>query len=526
MFQAIISENLLTYQSSNLKKMKKHLLPSLLLTGLAGPVLANPDTPNIIFILADDMGYGDVSYLNPSSRIKTENLDRMAGESVVFLDAHSSSSVSTPTRYGILTGRYNWRSTLKSSVLDGYSKALIPSGRETLASMLKKQGYQTAAIGKWHLGWDWNNIESGIDKVDFSQPITHGPTTLGFDYFYGFSGSLDMPPYVYVENDRPTMTPDRNTENKGKYSWWRNGPTSPDFHHEEVLPHLTDKACAYIHSQSKSSAPYFLYLPLPAPHTPILPSEEFRGKSGIGEYGDFVLMVDAMVGKILKAVRESGEEENTIIVFTTDNGCSPAAGIDEMEKLGHHANHIYRGHKSDLFDGGHRIPCMIRWKGEFRPHSVAQTICLTDFYATFAAINQYQLKDSEGEDSYNLLPAIRSIDEIPAIREATVHHSIDGEFTIRQGKWKLLFSASSGGWSSPKPQDKDLLKGLPAMQLYDMNADPRERRNLVNEYPEKVRELQEIMWRYIKDGRSTPGQPQPNDPCDKWEQIKAISAGK
>lgn len=197
-----------------------------------------------------------------------------------------------------------------------------------------------------------------------------------------------------------------------------------------------------------------------------------------------------------------------------------------MEKLGHHANHIYRGHKSDLFDGGHRIPCMIRWKGEFRPHSVAQTICLTDFYATFAAINQYQLKDSEGEDSYNLLPAIRSIDEIPAIREATVHHSIDGEFTIRQGKWKLLFSASSGGWSSPKPQDKALLKGLPAMQLYDMNADPRERRNLVNEYPEKVRELQEIMWRYIKDGRSTPGQPQPNDPCDKWEQIKAISAGK
>lgn len=481
--------------------MKKHLLPSLLLTGLAGPVLANPDTPNIIFILADDMGYGDVSYLNPSSRIKTENLDRMAGESVVFLDAHSSSSVSTPTRYGILTGRYNWRSTLKSSVLDGYSRALIPSGRETLASMLKKQGYQTAAIGKWHLGWDWNNIESGIDKVDFSQPVTHGPTTLGFDYFYGFSGSLDMPPYVYVENDRPTMTPDRNTENKGKYSWWRNGPTSPDFHHEEVLP-------------------------LPAPHTPILPSEEFRGKSGIGEYGDFVLMVDAMVGKILKAVRESGEEENTIIVFATDNGCSPAAGIDEMEKLGHHANHIYRGHKSDLFDGGHRIPCMIRWKGEFRPHSVAQTICLTDFYATFAAINQYQLKDSEGEDSYNLLPAIRSIDEIPAIQEATVHHSIDGEFTIRQGKWKLLFSASSGGWSSPKPQDKDLLKGLPAMQLYDMNADPRERRNLVNEFPEKVRELQEIMWRYIKDGRSTPGQPQPNDPCDQWEQIKAISAGK
>lgn len=503
--------------------MKKHLLPSLLLAGLAVPVLANPDTPNIIFILADDMGYGDVSYLNPTSKIKTENLDRMASESVVFLDAHSSSSVSTPTRYGILTGRYNWRSSLKSSVLDGYSKALIPPGRETIASMLKKQGYKTAAIGKWHLGWDWNNIDSGKDKVDYSQPVTHGPTSLGFDYFYGFSGSLDMPPYVYVENDRPTMLPDRETANSGQYSWWRKGPTSPDFHHEEVLPHLTDKACKYILSQSKSSDPYFLYLPLPAPHTPILPSEEFRGKSGIGEYGDFVLMVDAMVGRILQAVKQSGEDDHTVIVFATDNGCSPAAGIEAMEKLGHHPNHIYRGQKSDLFDGGHRIPCMIRWKGEFRPHSVGQTICLTDFYATFAAINHYRLKDSEGEDSYNLLPAIRSIDEVPAIREATVHHSIDGEFTIRQGKWKLLFSASSGGWSTPKPQDKDLLKGLPSMQLYDMNADPGERRNLVNEYPEKVRELQEIMVRYIREGRSTPGQPQPNDPCGEWEQIKAIS---
>lgn len=404
--------------------------------------------PNIIFILADDMGYGDVSYFDNNSKLKTENLDRMAQEGVVFTDAHSSSSVSTPTRYGILTGRYNWRSTLKNNVLYGYDKALIPADRETMASMLRKNGYTTAGIGKWHLGWDWDNIDAGKDKVDFSKPVQNGPTTRGFDYFYGFCGSLDMAPYVYIENDMPTSLPDRETVNEGKYSWWRKGPTGADFVHEEVLPNLVDRACNYIKEKAKADQPYFLYLPLPAPHTPILPTEEFRGKSGIGEYGDFVLMVDAMVGKVLQAVKESGEDGNTIVVFTTDNGCSPAAGIKEMEAQGHRPNSIYRGHKADLFDGGHRIPCILRWPEGTKPHEVRQTVCLTDFYATFAAINGYKLMDSEGEDSYNLLPAIVSETEIDPIREATVHHSIDGQFTIRQGDWKLLLSASSGGWSA------------------------------------------------------------------------------
>lgn len=316
--------------------------------------------PNIVFILADDMGYGDVSYFDNNSKLKTENLDRMAQEGVVFTDAHSSSSVSTPPRYGILTGRYNWRSTLKDNVLYGYDKALIPADRETMASMLRKQGYTTAGIGKWHLGWDWNNIDAGKDKVDFSKPVENGPTTRGFDYFYGFCGSLDMAPYVYIENDMPTSLPDRETVNEGKYSWWRKGPTGVDFVHEQVLPNLVDRACNYIREKAKADQPYFLYLPLPAPHTPILPTEEFRGKSGIGEYGDFVLMVDAMVGKVLQAVKESGEDGNTIVVFTTDNGCSPAAGIKEMEAQGHRPNSIYRGYKADLFDGGHRIPCILR----------------------------------------------------------------------------------------------------------------------------------------------------------------------
>lgn len=475
--------------------------------------------PNIIFILADDMGYGDVSYFDNNSKLKTENLDRMAQEGVVFTDAHSSSSVSTPTRYGILTGRYNWRSTLKNNVLYGYDKALIPADRETMASMLRKNGYTTAGIGKWHLGWDWDNIDAGKDKVDFSKPVQNGPTTRGFDYFYGFCGSLDMAPYVYIENDMPTSLPDRETVNEGKYSWWRKGPTGADFVHEEVLPNLVDRACNYIKEKAKADQPYFLYLPLPAPHTPILPTEEFLGKSGIGEYGDFVLMVDAMVGKVLQAVKESGEDGNTIVVFTTDNGCSPAAGIKEMEAQGHRPNSIYRGHKADLFDGGHRIPCILRWPEGTKPHEVRQTVCLTDFYATFAAINGYKLMDSEGEDSYNLLPAIVSETEIDPIREATVHHSIDGQFTIRQGDWKLLLSASSGGWSAPTPTDTLALDSLPPIQLYNMKDDPSETTNIEAEHPEIVSRLRALMAKYVREGRSTPGAPQKNDGEYPWKEL-------
>lgn len=502
--------------------MKKNYLPTAFLFAGICPANAATDAPNIVLILADDMGYGDISYYNPMSKIRTTCLDEMARESAVYTDAHSSSSVSTPTRYGILTGRYNWRSTLKRSVLNGYSKALIPQGRETMASMLKKQGYNTAAIGKWHLGWNWNNIDAGIDSVDFSKPITQGPTTRGFDYFYGFCGSLDMAPYVYVENDKPTAIPDKKTVNKGKYSWWREGLTAPDFRHEDVLPHIIDKGCSYIKKYAKSSKPYFLYLPLPAPHTPILPSKEFQGKSGIGEYGDYVLMVDAMVGRVLKAVKESGEDNNTIIIFVTDNGCSPAAGIKEMEKLDHYPSYIYRGHKADLYDGGHRIPCIIRWKGKVKPHRVAQTVCLTDFYATFAAINNYKLQDTEGEDSYNILPTLLSVEEVPTIREATIHHSIQGEFTIRQGKWKLLLSASSGGWSDPRPNNKEALKGLPPMQLYDMYGDPEETHNLLDVYPDKVKELKDLLIKYIDEGRSTPGKVQKNDTVEQWEQLEVL----
>lgn len=475
--------------------------------------------PNIVFILADDMGYGDVGALNEEGKIRTPNLDRMAGQGCVFTDAHSSSSVSTPTRYGLLTGRYNWRSPLKNGVLDGYSKALIPAERTTMASMLKRAGYRTACIGKWHLGWNWSNIENGAEQVDFSKPITGGPVALGFDYFYGFCGSLDMPPYVYVENDRPTTADVRLTQGQGGFGFYRKGMISKDFSIEDCLPNLTRRAVKYIEEQTDGEQPFFLYFPLPAPHTPIVPTKEFQGKSGLNAYGDFVMMVDWVVGEVMRTLERQGICENTILVFATDNGCSPQARLSELQQKGHFPGYIYRGHKADLFEGGHRIPCILQWPVKVKPHRVEQTVCLTDFMATFAAVSGERLADNEGEDSYNLLPALLKRNYRKTIREATVHHSINGSFTIRRGEWKLLLAPGSGGWSAPKPGEDE---GLPAVQLYRLGDDPAERNNLYAEYPEVVEELTELMRKYIREGRSTPGVPQQNDGKREWKQILPI----
>lgn len=467
--------------------------------------------PNIIFILADDLGYGDVSAFNGNSKIQTTNIDCLAKRGVVFTDAHSSSAVCSPTRYGILTGRYNWRSTLKKGVLNGYSPALIPHERRTIASVLREKHYQTACIGKWHLGWDWDNVEKGKDSINYNKPIKKGPTTLGFDYFYGISGSLDMDPYVYVENDRPTALPDRTTQNTGM-KMWRKGPTASDFDHEQTLPNLISRAEKYIESKSRDKDPFFLYLALPAPHTPILPIKEFQGKSGLNPYGDFVLMVDAMVGKVMAAVDKAGIGRNTIVVFTSDNGCSPAADFEALKAKGHNPSSIYRGTKADLFDGGHRIPCIVRWPAKLKPHKVKQTICLNDFMATFSAITGYQLKDNEGEDSYNILPLLLNVKPQKIIREATVHHSINGNFTIRKGEWKLLLSPGSGGWSYPRPgKDDQVIATLPLVQLYNLKSDPGEIKNLYAENPAIVSELKALFTKYIKNGRSTPGTSQKND---------------
>ncbi|NCC09428.1 MAG: arylsulfatase [Bacteroidia bacterium] len=475
--------------------------------------------PNIIFILADDLGYGDLSGLNPGSKIQTPNIDRMMQEGVCFTDAHSPSAVSTPTRYGILTGRYCWRSSLKSDVLFGYDKPFMTENQSTIPSVLRQMNYKTAGIGKWHLGWVWANVDAGADQVDFTKPITQGPTTRGFDYFYGISGSLDMAPYVYVENDQVTALPDRETEDSG-LKFWRKGPTGSDFDHEDCLPNFTRRVQQYIRKNAHGNQPFFLYYALPAPHTPILPVKAFQGKSGLTPYGDFVLMVDWMVGEIIRTVKEAGIDKETLIVFTSDNGCSPGADIQNLQARGHEPSYIYRGQKADLFDGGHRIPCVVRWPGKVQSYTVTQPVCLTDFFATFAEIADYKMKPSDGVDSYSLWPLLKTKGSKVKVRETIVHHSINGEFSIRKGNWKLLISPSSGGWSFPLPNDKKTLEYLPSIQLYNLAVDPSEKVNVYAHYPQVVSELKALMASCIRQGRSTPGEKQENDPCGKiWKQI-------
>lgn len=469
----------------------------------------NSGKPNIIYILTDDLGYGDVSCLNPDSKLNTVNADALAKKGMKFTDAHSGSSVCTPTRYGILTGRYAWRTALQSGVTWSYDPPLIENNRMTVASFLQKEGYHTACIGKWHLGLDWTKNADG--KIDFFKPVKNGPIEKGFDYFYGISASLDIPPYVYIKNDKITAASIETIEaTKGK-GFWREGPVGNDFKHTEVLPKLTKEAITYIHQQSDAKIPFFLYLALPSPHTPILPDKEFLGKSGTNEYGDFVLMTDAMLGKIMRAVKKAGVENNTIIIFTSDNGCSPAADIDELASFGHHPSSIYRGIKSDIYEGGHRVPFIVSWPGRIAAGAVNdQTICLTDLMSTCSDLLGRNLPAEVAEDSYSLLPLLLQNRKENYQRMSTIHHSIDGNFSIRKGKWKLEFCAGSGGWSYPTAKDLKALQ-LPDLQLYDLERDVFEKNNLVAEYPEVVNELTLLIEKHIREGRSTPGKIQQNN---------------
>ncbi|MCM8534986.1 MAG: arylsulfatase [Lentisphaeraceae bacterium] len=499
----------------------KSLLPLLLSLFAASCTSTTADNqkPNIIYILADDLGYGDLSCLNENSKIKTPQLDKFAAEGMYFTDAHSNSSVCTPTRYGVLTGRYAWRSRLKKSVLGGASNHLINPNRTSVADILKSQGYETAMIGKWHLGWDFqfkkgaasNGIGFNASKqdIDYTKKIINGPDSIGFDYYYGHCGSLDMAPYVYVENGNVTSAPNRITENKTYKGFWRKGPTGADFEHEQVLPNFIQRTCKYIEEKAKNDKPFFIYLPLPAPHTPILPTSKFKGKSGTNEYGDFVQQVDAHVGEIIAQLKASGIDDNTMIVFTSDNGCSPRAGFEELAAVGHNPNHIYRGHKADIYEGGHRVPFIVRWPAKVKAGTVSDaTTCLTDLSATVADITGAEVSDNTAEDSVSILPALFQAKE--QVRKDIIHHSIEGAFAIREGKWKLIMTPGSGGWSAPKTKSAYKQK-LPAIQLYDLVNDPAESKNVYKENKDVVKSLYTKLKSQVELGRSTPGAPQSNE---------------
>lgn len=389
-----------------------------------------------------------------------------------------------------------------------------------MASYLKRQGYATGCVGKWHLGWEWPRTGPDETAIEFTRPIANGPTSCGFDYFFGIAGSLDMAPYVYVENDRPTAIPDRHCQEHQKkdYEFYRAGPVAPDFQHEDVLDTLQAKAVEYIDTQAQQDSPFFLYFPLTAPHTPILPGEAFRGKSGTNVYGDFCVHVDHVVGQIDAALQRNGQAENTIFIFTADNGCSRTANYEVLAEFGHNPSYIFRGHKADIYEGGHRIPLVIRWPEQITAGSACDdVVCLADLLATMAEICGQPLADSAGEDSVSNLPAWLGQGSETPLREATVHHSINGSFSIRQGKWKLEFCPGSGGWSDPKPGEEP--EGAPAIQLYDLTKDIGEQDNIQDAHGDVIEQLTALMTQYVKTGRSTPGAPQSNTGPKYWPQL-------
>ena len=472
--------------------------------------------------MADDMGYGDLGSFNEGSKIPTPHMDALAAQGMRFTDAHSGSAVCTPTRYGVLTGRYAWRSRLKRGVLSGYSRSLIEPGRMTVASLLGENGYHTAVIGKWHLGLDWTTVSEPNDwseddtskafqgasdfakpeglEIDFTQPVSHGPATVGFDYSYIIPASLDMAPYVYLENN--VCEKPATIHEPGRFDgpvFWRPGEAAEGFDFFDVLPNLTRHAVAYIEERAASpEAPFFLYFPLPAPHWPWVPTEEFVGRSEAGKYGDFVTQVDAQVGMLMDALERTGQAENTLFILTSDNGAE--WDPSHIEEFDHYANHpSQRGKKRDAWEGGHRMPFIARWPAKVAAGSTSdQTVCLTDLMATAAQIANVKLAADAGEDSVSFLPALLGEDSGP-LREATVHHSVDGTFAIRKGPWKFIDGPGPGSnqWDGPK-------EGDPPTQLYDIEADRHEDKNLVTEEPDRAQELKDLLERYKEQGYSRP----------------------
>lgn len=483
------------------------------------------ERPNIVVILADDMGYGDVGCLNPESKIPTPNLDRLAAQGVTCTDAHSPSAVCTPTRYSLLTGDYCWRSPLQASVLWPWDGPLIPRDKLTLPGMLKAQGYDTACIGKWHLGWTWptrdgssvnehvalgernNEVRDAFGwKVDYNQPIDDGPVTRGFDYYFG-DDVPNFAPYCYIENDRVVEEP---TIPKPDGMFGTAGPMVEGWDLAAVMPALTERAVDYIRAKPGAApyhraadAPFFLYFPLTAPHTPIAPAPDFVGTSGAHRYGDFVAQVDWTVGQIMLALEESGQSENTLLIFSSDNG-SPARDGENMNGAprsvsvyGHNPSHVFRGIKTDVWDGGHRVPFFARWPGRIPAGTTSRELmCLVDLMATCAAITGYPLRDDTAVDSYDILPALAGRELAEPVREALVHHSYHGLFAIRQGPWKLIAGRGGGGWDAETDPDS------PPGQLYHMGDDIGEANNRYRERPDVVARLEGLLAQYRKSGRS------------------------
>ncbi|MFO0943208.1 MAG: arylsulfatase [Pirellulales bacterium] len=482
--------------------------------------------PNILIVLADDLGFGDMQANNKDlGKIPTPNMDKLASEGVRFTDAHSSSGCCSPSRYTLLTGRYHWRTRLQSGIVGVWGKPLIAQDRLTIASMAKTQGYKTACIGKWHLGNQWaipTDLESnfvgfggkagGGGEVTtiatdenrrawqqvFSQRITGGPTERGFDHYFG-TDVPNWPPYCFIDGDKTVGIPDellpasKFVKNLSSLQ----GPALSDWKLENVLPALIQRAEQFIEVQAHANQPFLLYLPLTSPHTPLSVNEQFKGKSGLkGDYGDFVVETDAALGRVMAAVQRAGIEENTLVIFTSDNGCASYIGVKEMEAEGHYPSGNLRDYKASVYEGGHRVPFIVKWPGVTPKGTVCdQLVHHADVMATLAELLEFKLPDNAAEDSFSMMPLLRG--EAQSIRTHAISTACAGTPSLREGPWKLVLESEKDSTAS--------------VQLFNLNEDIGESNNLATKYPDRVKSMQETLEQIIVKGRSTPGQPQKND---------------
>ncbi len=476
--------------------MQRPLVSLVIAACLAAAAAHAAGRPNVLVIMADDMGYGDVNVLNPASNIPTPNLDKLAGGGAIFTDAHSGSAVCTPTRYGLLTGRYCWRSRLKSGVLfPPNDRPLIEDDRPTLASYLKAQGYRTGMVGKWHLGIGW--ARRGDGEVDFDAPFTDGPMEKGFDEWFGVAASLDMVPYVYLRDHQAVAKTTAIQPALPFPKFIRKGPRDPGFDPGDCLDDLAEEAIAFIgRAAAEPADPFFLYLPLTGPHKPVWPHERFVGSTGLGPYGDFVHQVDHTVGVVLDALEKSGQAANTLVVYTSDNGSfmyrrgdGEPHHLENPHEQGyrpgdHTANAGWRGTKADVWEGGHRVPFFVRWPERVAAgQRVGRTTCLTDIIATVAEAVGAPLPEGAAEDSYSFLGDLTGS---PAgERPGVVNHSAAGVFAFRQGPWKLVLGNGSGGRQQPK--GKPFAKPY---ELYNLDDDPGETQNVIGEQPEVAAKME------------------------------------
>ena len=485
-----------------------------------------PGKPNVLVIYADDLGYGDVScYNRDRGRIATPHIDRLAAEGMRFTDAHSSSGVCSPSRYTLLTGRYHWRSRLQNGIVPLWGQPLIARDRLTIASLAKQHGYRTACFGKWHLGWNWpippdrsplfkEQPKGNATATDahrrvwhdvFSQPIPDGPTSRGFDLYFG-TDVPNWPPFCFLENNRTTTIPSEFLPASllGNNMASNQGPATPNWSLEAILPTLTDRTIRFLSDAASQPQPFFLYLALTSPHTPLAVNAPWKNKSGLNNpYADLVMETDAAIGRILDALESSDAASRTLVIFSSDNGCAPYIGKPDLEAKGHFPSGPLRGAKSDAWEGGHRVPFIVRWPGTVTPGSTCpHLVHQADLLRTFADVLGTTLPDHAGEDSVSFLASLKG-HPAPA-RSHAISTASSGVPALRLGPWKYIAASGSGGWSKG---------GNPAqpVQLYNLDRDPAETDNLAATEPAKLAEMQTLLEKLITDGRSTEGKPQAND---------------